>query len=86
MTCLVLLPGMDGTGSLFSQFVAALGAPIKPVVVAYPPDQVLDSVQLEAHARERLPASEPFVLLLSQSRLSPTPERTRDSPSAGHAL
>jgi pimeloyl-ACP methyl ester carboxylesterase len=63
MTRLVLLPGMDGTGLLFSDFVAALGEPVKPIAVAYPTDQVLDYVQLEAYAREYLPASEPFVLL-----------------------
>lgn len=48
MTCLVLLPGMDGTGSLFSDFVAALGELVKPVVVDYPLEQVLDYLQLEA--------------------------------------
>ena len=63
MTCLVLLPGMDGTGPLFSDFVAALSEPIKPVVVAYPPQQVLDYAQLDVYVRERLPANEPFVLL-----------------------
>ena len=63
MTCLVLLPGMDGTGSLFSDFVAELGDPIQPVEVAYPPQQVLDYEQLETYVRERLPANEPFVLL-----------------------
>ena len=54
MTCLVLLPGMDGTGSLFSDFVAARGELIQPVVVAYPPQQVLDYAQLDVYVRERL--------------------------------
>ena len=63
MTCLVLLPGMDGTGVLFSDFVAALGVPVEPVVIAYPTEQALDYAQLEAYVRERLPATVPFVLL-----------------------
>jgi pimeloyl-ACP methyl ester carboxylesterase len=54
---------MDGTGSLFADFVTSLTKPVKPVVVAYPTDDVLNYVQLEAYARERLPTSEPFVLL-----------------------
>jgi pimeloyl-ACP methyl ester carboxylesterase len=54
---------MDGTGTLFSNFITALGEPIKPVVIAYPTERALDYAQLEAHVRERLPANEPFVLL-----------------------
>ncbi|MBX9790721.1 MAG: hypothetical protein K2Y37_17530 [Pirellulales bacterium] len=36
MTTLVLLPGLDGTGSLFADFVSALDGQIETVVVAYP--------------------------------------------------
>jgi pimeloyl-ACP methyl ester carboxylesterase len=63
MTCLVLLPGMDGTGLLFAPFVPALDDAIKTLVIAYPTQQVLDYTQLEVYVRERLPADEPFVLL-----------------------
>jgi pimeloyl-[acyl-carrier protein] methyl ester esterase len=60
---LVLLPGMDGSGDLFAAFAAALGAGVAPLVVAYPPEQVLDYQGLAAFARARLPAGQPFVLL-----------------------
>jgi pimeloyl-ACP methyl ester carboxylesterase len=63
MTRLVLLPGLDGTGRLFSALIAALGTHIKPVAIAYPPTVPLDSAQLETHIRERLPTDKPFVLL-----------------------
>ena len=62
MATIVLLPGMDGTGTLFAEFIAALPRGIKTVIVAYPPDQALGYEQLEAIARKQLP-SEAFVLL-----------------------
>lgn len=32
MTTVVLLPGLDGTGILFSDFIAALGLSLKPLL------------------------------------------------------
>lgn len=72
---LVLLPGMDGTGRLFSGFVAELAAWIRPVVIPLPaiavgtrpervlapPTALLDA--LAAHVRERLPAGGRFAVL-----------------------
>lgn len=63
MAALVLLPGMDGTGGLFSEFLEALGPGLHPIVVPYPPDQPLDYSQLESIVRSRLPSDQPFVLL-----------------------
>ncbi|MEO7497030.1 MAG: alpha/beta fold hydrolase [Massilia sp.] len=63
MVHLVLLPGMDGTGELFAEFVAALDSGIAPIVVRYPADQALDYRALERFARGFLPADAPFVLL-----------------------
>ena len=34
----VLLPGMDGSGELFADFIAALGDAVVPVVVPYSSD------------------------------------------------
>jgi len=62
VTTLVLLPGLDGTGGLFADFVAALPADITTTVIAYPNSQLLDYAALEAFVRERLP-DRPFVLL-----------------------
>lgn len=63
MVALVLLPGLDGTGELFADFVAALPGGIRPIVVAYPPDQVLGYDGLEPLVRAALPQGEPYVLL-----------------------
>lgn len=59
---LVLLPGMDGSGALFVDFIAALGDAVAPVVVSYPPDLPLDYAALAAFAERHLP-DRPFVLL-----------------------
>lgn len=63
MVALVLLPGMDGTGALFAEFVVSLGAEVEPVVVSYPPDRPLSYDKLESLARSYLPTDRPFVLL-----------------------
>ena len=63
MTALVLLPGMDGTGALFVEFLSFLGEEIKPIVVSYPRDLPLGYEELEEFARSFLPANEPYVLL-----------------------
>jgi pimeloyl-[acyl-carrier protein] methyl ester esterase len=63
---LVLLPGLDGTGLLFADFVAELkkSAPeVEPIVVRYPTDHALGYAELERIAREALPKDRPFVLL-----------------------
>jgi pimeloyl-[acyl-carrier protein] methyl ester esterase len=63
MSCtLVLLPGMDGTGELFSPLLKELGPDIQTVVVRYP-DLPLDYAAHEAFARARLPSTGPFVVL-----------------------
>jgi len=58
---LVLLPGMDGTASLFPAFIAALGDRIPTRALAYPADAT-DYRELAAWVRQRLPRGE-FVLL-----------------------
>lgn len=60
---LVLLPGLDGTGSLFEPLVKELPPSIEPVVISYPTDQILDYAQLVNLVIARLPQDEPFVLL-----------------------
>ncbi len=63
MVTLVLLPGLDGTGLLFSDFVSELGAEFETIVVRYPTDQCLSYAELESMVRASLPADRPFVLL-----------------------
>jgi pimeloyl-ACP methyl ester carboxylesterase len=60
---LVLLPGLDGTGILFRQFVEAIGASLDTQIVAYPADRPLGYAELEALVREVLPRDRRFVVL-----------------------
>lgn len=61
MTTIVLLPGMDGSGSLFADFISAIAA--KTVIVSYPPDVPLTYDELAAFVQRTLPANEPFILV-----------------------
>jgi pimeloyl-ACP methyl ester carboxylesterase len=59
---LILLPGLDGTGELFSPFLELLrGFPTQ--VIAYPRDRAMNYAEHEAFARGKLPANEDYVLL-----------------------
>lgn len=61
-THLVLLPGMDGTGELFSPLLDLLPAGVSVTVVRYP-DRRSNYAGHEAVARAELPKDAPFVLL-----------------------
>jgi len=63
LPALVLLPGLDGTGKLFSEFVKELGSSVDSVIVAYPKNHPLGYDELEALVWAALPRDEPFVLL-----------------------
>ena len=60
---LVLLPGLDGTGKLFANFLKALDFSLIAQVVPYPPDVPLSYDELEPLVRAALPTRQPFVLL-----------------------
>lgn len=60
---LVLLPGLDGTGKLFSEILKALEGRIETMVVDYPKDVPLGYDELEVLVRAVLPDDRPFVLL-----------------------
>lgn len=60
---LVLLPGLDGTGLLFEPFIHTLPPWISPLVISYPPDQVLSYADLLRYLRVHIPTDENFVLL-----------------------
>lgn len=63
MFTLVLLPGLDGTGRAFADFVAALGPAVNTIKVCYPPDIALSYQELENVVRCALPEDRPFFLL-----------------------
>jgi len=60
---LVLLPGLDGTGRLFSRFVSELPGTLAPVVLPLPSDRPRGYDELVEHVRGRLPVAGRFVLL-----------------------
>jgi pimeloyl-ACP methyl ester carboxylesterase len=60
---LVLLPGLDGTGKLFSEFVKSLGTDVDSRIVAYPKDRPLGYDELEALVLAALPRNQSFILL-----------------------
>jgi pimeloyl-[acyl-carrier protein] methyl ester esterase len=64
MTALVVLPGLDGTGTLHTEFVASVSSAFDSVtVIPYPPDKTLGYAELEELVRSQLPQITPFVLL-----------------------
>jgi pimeloyl-[acyl-carrier protein] methyl ester esterase len=60
---LVLLPGLDGTGKLFSEFVRVLDGRVDSRIVTYPLDQPMGYDELETLVLAALPRDRSFVLL-----------------------
>jgi pimeloyl-ACP methyl ester carboxylesterase len=79
---LVLLPGLDGTGKLFAEFLMALDLGVSANVVPYPPDVPLGYDELEPLVRSALPARGPFVLL-GESFSGPLAIRIAADPPPG---
>ncbi|MGO4381666.1 alpha/beta fold hydrolase [Pseudoduganella sp. RAF53_2] len=63
MTALILLPGMDGTGTLFADLVSVLPPDLRPVVVAYQVHRPLNYAELTQFVSAQLPSNEPYILL-----------------------
>lgn len=60
---IVLLPGMDGTGELFHQFVKALDGKLQPQVVRYPNDITHTLPALTDYVESLMPQTRPYILL-----------------------
>lgn len=60
---LVLLPGMDGTGSLFRPLIDQLGNGFDVRVISYPTEEALGYEALERMVLSSLPRGEPYILL-----------------------
>jgi pimeloyl-[acyl-carrier protein] methyl ester esterase len=60
---LVLLPGLDGTGKLFAEFLKLMDPHFSTVVVAYPKHVPMNYDELDALVTAALPTDRPFVLL-----------------------
>jgi pimeloyl-ACP methyl ester carboxylesterase len=78
---LVLLPGLDGTGKLFTPFLEVLGAQVETRVIGYPTDLPLGYEELEQRVRSALP-DRSFVLL-GESFGGPIAIRIAAAPPAG---
>jgi pimeloyl-ACP methyl ester carboxylesterase len=76
---LILLPGLDGTGKLFAEFLKVLDPAIDTLVIGYPPDVPLGYDELETLVRARLPEDRDFVLL-GESFSGPLAIRIAASP------
>jgi pimeloyl-[acyl-carrier protein] methyl ester esterase len=62
-TTLVLLPGLDGTGNLFANFVSALKPSLDARIVRYPTHRLLTYTDLFSFVLDAVPQTQPFVLL-----------------------
>lgn len=62
-SCLVLLPGLDGTGLVFGPLLDHLPEEIDARVVCYPVDRPMSFQEHVDFARKQLPKKKPFVLL-----------------------
>ncbi len=60
---LVLLPGLDGTGKLFADFLTALPDTLTPTVVTYPTKKFLSQAELLPFVSAAVPKAGPVVLL-----------------------
>ncbi len=60
---LVLLPGIDGTGSLLSTFANALPPEFSATAVTYPPDEALHYDELVPRIREAIPWGNPYSIV-----------------------
>lgn len=60
---LVLLPGMEGTGTLFAPFAELMAQHCRVRIIDYPCSEPLGYAELEAMVRAQLPKDGPFVIL-----------------------
>ena len=79
---LVLLPGLDGTGKLFAEFLKVLDPSFNATVIGYPKDVPAGYAELETLVRAALPADRPF-MLLGESFSGPIAIRIAASPPPG---
>jgi pimeloyl-ACP methyl ester carboxylesterase len=83
----VLLPGLDGTGKLFTRFIQALNTSTDDIdvrVIAYPTDEPLGYEALEVRIRSELPKDRSFILL-GESFSGPIAIRIAATPPPGLA-
>jgi len=60
---LIMLPGLDGTGRLFTPLLRELPGWVKPTVISYPVDRELSYSQLASYVRQSISKNSRVVLL-----------------------
>ena len=63
LNTLVLLPGLDGSGRLFADFLSALPPSLRTIIASYPTHRFLSYSELLPCVGDVIPSAEPFVLL-----------------------
>ena len=81
LVCL-LMPGLDGTGTLFENFAAAAPAGMAPVIASYPGDEPLSYEQLAPVAAAMLPTADRCILV-AESFSGPLALRVAADASTG---
>ena len=59
----VLLPGLDGPGALFSPFIKALSGEFLPEVISYPADALFTYAELKNYVAPQLETDMPFIIV-----------------------
>ena len=60
---LILLPGVYGTGLMFSPLIDAMPVEYECQVISYPIDKVMSYSELTAYVADQIPQDKPFVIL-----------------------
>jgi len=63
LNTLVLLPGLDGSGRLFADFLSALPPSLRTIIASYPTHRFLSYSELLPCVGDVIPSAERFVLL-----------------------
>jgi pimeloyl-ACP methyl ester carboxylesterase len=84
MPNLVILPGLDGTGARFADFIREIAPAVDARVIPFPTDEPLGYAELETLVRQALPADRRFVLL-AESFSGPLAIRIGADPPRGLA-
>lgn len=78
---IVVLPGLDGTGILLSDFAAAFTVDTAIMIINYPADTVMTYEDLAAYVRQRLPEDD--YVLVGESFSGPLALRIASEPPPG---
>jgi pimeloyl-ACP methyl ester carboxylesterase len=81
---LIVLPGLDGTGSRLTAFLREMQCAVPTRIIGYPPGQPMGYAELESLVRQLLPQDERYVLL-AESFSGPIAIRMAADPPPGLA-